>query len=60
MIALAKGIVSGLKANPLALALVVVNVLYLAGGFVLFREERTRTATVIANLLDRCVVKPDH
>jgi hypothetical protein len=47
-------IIDGLRNQPLALALVIVNVLYLVGGFVFLREERARTATVIAELLDRC------
>jgi hypothetical protein len=55
-----RAIVGALGSNPLALALVIVNVLYLTGGFVIMREERTRTATVIADLLDRCIAKSDH
>ena len=52
---IAQDIVGALKGNPLALALVLVNVLYLVGGFVLFREERTRNATVIGELLKACL-----
>lgn len=54
---LARDVVSAFRGNPLALALIVVNVLYLVGGFVLFREERTRTATTIGDLLKTCL---DH
>jgi len=38
------------------LALVVVNVLYLIGGFGWLREERARTADVIRELIQHCII----
>jgi len=46
-----------LKSNPLALD--VVNVIYLIGGFVWLREERARTADVIRELIQHCVISKE-
>ena len=42
MMRIARNVAEALKSNPLVLALVVVNVLYLTGGFVWLREECAR------------------
>ena len=52
--AIVNNVVTALKDQPLVIALLALNVLYMAGGFFLFREERASTRTAITQLLDRC------
>lgn len=54
VIQLTRDLVGALKNNPLALTLLLINVLYLVGGFVWLREERARDLQVATQLLDRC------
>lgn len=56
MLAVARGIVESLKGHPLALVLVVVNVLFLAGGAYGLREISASAARRDA-LLANCIVK---
>jgi len=54
-----KAVIESMHTQPLALALVVVNVVYLVGGFVWLREERARTADVIRELIQHCVISKE-
>jgi hypothetical protein len=54
MRALANNLIGALKTNPLVLALVVINVLYLGIGFMIHREAQTRYANLIRTLIQDC------
>jgi hypothetical protein len=62
-----RSLIDGLKGQPLALALVVINVVYLAVGVVIYREERghqtaqqTQTAAAIRELIQHCVIERER
>jgi len=57
VIRVARGVVDGLKAHPLALALIVINVLYLAFGFVIYREQQARIANLVRTMIQECMVE---
>ena len=54
-------IVEGLRGQPLALALVIINVLYLIGGAYTLREisrSIERRDAMITTLTERCIQPP--
>jgi hypothetical protein len=58
---IASGILDGLKSQPLALALVIVNVLYLIAGTVLLREANTareRRTDLVTTMMQKCMDAP--
>ena len=62
----AVGVVDGLKNQPLALALIVINVLFLAGGLYflhqlgdLSREQAQSRAALFNTLLTACNIKKE-
>ena len=51
----ANSVVDTLKSQPLALALIVLNVLYLGVMFWIWQETSTRRAEMVTNVLKSCL-----
>jgi hypothetical protein len=47
--------VDGLKANPLALALLLINLLYVGAGVVIYREQEARDERAMRDLIKECL-----
>jgi hypothetical protein len=52
-----RSVVDGLKGNPLALALIVINVLYLGAGLIVYREQQTRISNLVRTMIQECMVE---
>jgi hypothetical protein len=55
-----RSLIDALKGQPFVLALVVMSVLNLAGFFILWREQQTRNAEVIRELIQHCVIERER
>jgi len=58
----ATGIVDGLKTQPLALALIVLNLLFVGVGAYVWKSESARRAEFVGSIMQKCLditAKPD-
>jgi len=47
-----------LKGQPLVLALLLVNLIYMVGGIVLYHDAANRSRSIITELIRDCAAQP--